>query len=440
MPTARARGLAIVAMLSLAILPGASQTPALRILSASPAGELTELFDAEQIRFVFSEPMVVPGNVPSGAAPPWIRFTPPMNGRFYWAGTDTLVLRPGFAAPLPYATRYTVRVDGSATSLAGRALGAPYELTFTTPAVRLLSAEWYRRNGRFDSPAVVALRFNQPVRPEDAAAHAHVALTPHAWTAHRLKAAARARWLRTDPAGLARFDAKVAAVRRVTSSADAVAVRVAGSWDEQRFPPAPSLVVLETSTPPPPEGWLTVTIDGAMPSPAGSETPRRALDGRQAGACVLRDRHELPGRVRCLRRSLDPLHPSCRAGRGATRVGGYRRHWRRQPSCGDSGPRRHQRDRRHGRARSALAGHRFRRSAAGHDLAPAVRREPHRPGRPDARLSMDRVPPVHVHVAVLDVDVRRNCLGSRGRAPGARARAQCRVAHAVDRTGHPGLE
>ena len=166
-----------------------------------------------------------------------------------------------------------MRVDGSATSLAGRALGAPYELTFTTPTVRLLSAEWYRRNDRFDSPAVIALRFNQPVRPEDVAAHARVAFTPHAWTAPRLPAAARARWRRADRAGLARFDAKVAAVRRVTSSTDAVAVRLAGSWDERQFPTAPTRVVLETITAPPPESWLTVTIDGAMPSLAGSETP-----------------------------------------------------------------------------------------------------------------------------------------------------------------------
>ncbi len=147
------------------------------------------------------------------------------------------------------------------------------ELTFTTPTVRLLSAEWYRPNDRFDGPAVIALRFNQPVRPEDVAAHVRVALTPHAWIAPALKASARARWRLADRAGLARFDAKVAAVRRVTSGTDAVAVRLAGSWDERQFPPAPTLVVLETTTAPPPESWLTVTIDGAMPSLAGRETP-----------------------------------------------------------------------------------------------------------------------------------------------------------------------
>ncbi len=230
---------------------------------------------------IFSEPMVALGSVPPGTPPPWIRITPAVAGSFFWSGTKTLIFSPDGSAPLPYATRFTVRVDGSAASVAGRALGAPYELTFTTPTVRLLSAEWYRQTGRFDSPAVIALRFNQPVRPDDVAAHAHVALTPHDWTAPPLKAAARARWRRTDRAGLALFDAKVTAVRGVTARSDAFGVRLARSWNEDRFPPTPTLVVLETIGAPPPEAWLTITIDATMPSPAGRQT-------RPAHAAIVR--------------------------------------------------------------------------------------------------------------------------------------------------------
>ena len=111
--------------------------------------------------------------------------------------------------PLPYATRFTVRVDAAATS-SPAALGAPYEFTFTTPTVRLLGAEWYRETGRFDSPAVIVLQFNQPVRPADVVAHARVALTPHGWTGRHCRLSARA-GRQTDPAGLARFDDKVGA-------------------------------------------------------------------------------------------------------------------------------------------------------------------------------------------------------------------------------------
>ncbi len=125
MSSARARRLAIVAMLSLVILPAASQTPSLRILSASPTGELGQLADAGQIRIIFSEPMVALGSVPPGTAPPWIRITPPVTGSFFWSGTKTLIFSPDGSAPLPYATRFTVRVDGSAASVAGRTLGDP---------------------------------------------------------------------------------------------------------------------------------------------------------------------------------------------------------------------------------------------------------------------------------------------------------------------------
>ena len=41
---------------------------------------------------------------------------------------------------------------------------------FTTPTVRLLQTNWYRRDGSIGSPMVVLLRFNQPVRAEDVAA------------------------------------------------------------------------------------------------------------------------------------------------------------------------------------------------------------------------------------------------------------------------------
>jgi alpha-2-macroglobulin len=271
MPKDRVGGMAIAAILTLAILPGASQTPALTILSASPTGELSQLADAGQIRVIFSEPMVALGSVTNGAAPPWIHITPAVTGSFFWSGTKTLIFSPNASVPLPYATRFSLHVDASATSNAGHTLGAPFDLTFTTPTVRLLSAEWYRQTARFDSPAVIALQFNQPVRPEDVAAHARVALAPHPWTPPVLLADARERWRQDDPQGLAGFDDKVAAVRRVTTMTDAVGVRVAASWNEVRFPRAPERVVLETTIAPPPEGRLEITIGDTMPSPGGPE-------------------------------------------------------------------------------------------------------------------------------------------------------------------------
>jgi alpha-2-macroglobulin len=266
------RSLATAGTLSLAILAGSAQAPALRIVSASPTGELDRLADADQIRIVFSEPMLAVGTVPTNAAPPWIRLTPAAPGAFYWSGTRTLIFSPDPATPLPFASVFTVRIDAAAASAAGRVLGRPYEFTFSTPTVRLLGVEWYRKSGRFDSPAVLVLRFNQPVRPADVLAHAQVRLEPHAWEAPQLSPRARDHLRQTDPSGLERFDDKVAAVRRVTSAADPVLVRLAESWDEDRFPRAPDRVVLETTTAPPPDGWLTIALDDRLPGAQGPLT------------------------------------------------------------------------------------------------------------------------------------------------------------------------
>jgi uncharacterized protein YfaS (alpha-2-macroglobulin family) len=268
----RASALALAAVLSLAVVSVSSQSVQLSIASAGPRGELAQLADAVDIRIVFSEPMIALGAAPSDSAPSWIHITPAIPGSFYWSGTKTLIFSPDAARPLPYATTFTVRVDASATSVSGRALGTPYRFAFTTPTVRLLSAQWYRRDERFDRPAVIVLHFNQRVRTEDVVAHGRVALEPHAWTAPALSAKARDLLQRTDPAGLGRFDAKVAAVRRVTSGSSSIGIRAAESWNEERFPAKPEQVVIETATAPPPDAWLRITLDANMPSPDGPQT------------------------------------------------------------------------------------------------------------------------------------------------------------------------
>ena len=95
----------------------------------------------------------------------------------------------------------------------------------------------------------------------------------HPWTAPSIDAAAREILSREDPAGLARFTDKVAATARVAASTAPVAIQAARAWDEKRFPAAPTLVVIETTTPPAPEAWLAVTLDDKLPSADGPETP-----------------------------------------------------------------------------------------------------------------------------------------------------------------------
>src|SRR5262249_38757572 len=81
----------------------------------------------------------------------------------------------------------------------------------------------------------------------------------------------RARLQATDPEGLRRFDAKVAATNQAAHSTARVPMRLALNWNRDRFGSDPTTVVLETVPPPPPASWLLVTVDGTIPSRDGPE-------------------------------------------------------------------------------------------------------------------------------------------------------------------------
>src|SRR5689334_748687 len=266
------RSSSILCALLLSVASLGSQEAPLTIIRADPVGLLSELDDADQIRIAFSEPMVAIGTVPDGRTPSWVHITPAWEGAFYWAGTRTLVFSPDAGKPFPYSTKFTVRIDASATSLAGRRLAAPYEMSFTTPTLRLEEVYGDRKTERFDSPVVITLSFNQPVRAEDVLAHTRVSLEPHDWNRPVLARSERSYWQGVDADGLARFDAKVAAVDRVASSSDQVEMRVASQQPEkEEGGDDPRRVTLETVSAPPPEAWLRVAIDGSMPGEQGAE-------------------------------------------------------------------------------------------------------------------------------------------------------------------------
>ena len=56
---------------------------ALRIVSAGPVGETATLAEANEIRVVFSEPMVVLGRIPQPVTAPFFRIDPAVKGTDY---------------------------------------------------------------------------------------------------------------------------------------------------------------------------------------------------------------------------------------------------------------------------------------------------------------------------------------------------------------------
>ncbi|HEX6972991.1 MAG TPA: Ig-like domain-containing protein, partial [Vicinamibacterales bacterium] len=252
----------------------ASRAPAaLTVVSTAPAGEIATLAEANEIRIVFSEPMVTLGRIPAVVRAPFFKIAPAVSGTFRWSGPTILIFTPDPKKPLPYATAYEVTIDTTATAVSGRTLARPVSFRFTTPTVKLLSTEWYRRGNNVANDIVVLLRFNQPVRSADVAAHAKAALEPHDWTAPSFSAEEQARLKAADPQALDRFAAKVAATRAVSQATTAVGLRPTTDWDKKRYPVSRDLVVLETTTAVQPESWVQLTVDGTVPSPAGAATP-----------------------------------------------------------------------------------------------------------------------------------------------------------------------
>ena len=260
----------IVCLLAAAVSLGA-QTPALTVLRAGPTGEIANRSEANEIRIVFSEPMVTLGRIPSPVVAPFVRIEPALPGTFRWSGTTILIFTPEAKTPLPFATEYRVTVDRTARAVSGRQMAAPYSFSFTTPTVRLLAVDHYRREGRFDRPEVFLLRFNQPVQPATVLKHLAARAQPHRWARPVLPPSVGS--ATSDPASLQRFNAKVAAADAAARSTAAFALQLTTDWDKERWPESPDLVVVETNVAPPPETWLRLTLGPQVPSTQGRGTP-----------------------------------------------------------------------------------------------------------------------------------------------------------------------
>src|SRR6185369_8025359 len=150
------------------------------------------------------------GRIPNPVTAPFVRISPAVQGTFRWSGTTVLIFTPDATRPLPYATTYQVTIAAGATAASGLKLANPVTFSFTTPTVRLLRTNWYRRGATVDGRMVLLLRFNQPVRAADVAASLSAALEPHPWQPPFFTAEEQARVTAIDPQALQRFEAKVA--------------------------------------------------------------------------------------------------------------------------------------------------------------------------------------------------------------------------------------
>jgi alpha-2-macroglobulin len=246
-----------VALLLLAAF-SAHAADKLTILKAGPVGELATLAEANEIRVVFSEPMVVVGKIPKVVVAPWFHVAPAVNGTFRWSGTTTLIFTPDPKTPLPFATKFDVTIDASAKAVSGNTLDKTTTFSFITPTIQLKSTAFYRKGGRFDAPIVIILRFNQPVEAQTIIEHLQLKTKSHEFKQPDTPAA-------TDPQSLAAFNAKVAKAAQAAASDGAPALSfVADDWDKVRYPPSDDQVVIETKPGIPPDTNIQLFLDSEL--------------------------------------------------------------------------------------------------------------------------------------------------------------------------------
>jgi alpha-2-macroglobulin len=232
----------------------------LTIVKAGPIGEVATLAEANEVRVVFSEPMVVVGKIPKILDVPWFHIEPLIKGTFRWSGTTTLIFTPDPKTALPFATKYDVAIDADAKAVSGKTLGKPYHFSFITPTIQLLRTDWYRKGGKYNGAIVIALWFNQPVDAETLGSHLQLRTVAHEFKTPDLPA--RERLMKLEPQQVAAFDAKVAKAQQAASSdGQPVLSFFPSEWDTKHFKPAPELVVVETKPGVPPDTNLQTFVD-----------------------------------------------------------------------------------------------------------------------------------------------------------------------------------
>lgn len=259
-----------------AISAAASAAEKLTVAQAGPEGEIAKIEEANEIHVMFSEPMVALGRIPDPVKAPFVHIEPAIKGTFRWSGTRLLIFTPDKSKPVPRCTTFHVSIDTTAVSLDGRPLDQPYAFAFTTPTVRVLEVDYYRTNDKATSPAILSIRFNQPVSPAKVSEHIKLSYGSYEWQAPTIADDAREALQHEDPNGYSDFQKKVDAVSRVISSGQSVSFKVATDWDRERFKPGDDLVVLETTGVPASGAHIVANLDPDLPGIEGSATPGKA--------------------------------------------------------------------------------------------------------------------------------------------------------------------
>ncbi|MEE4310999.1 MAG: Ig-like domain-containing protein, partial [candidate division KSB1 bacterium] len=136
----------------------------LQVVSVNPKGDLSGMWEANQISVTFNMP-VIPLEKQRDYRPDWFVITPAVEGDFQWIGTETISFRP--AESLDYATQYRVEIKSSLTAVGGSRLTNDYIWTFATPTPFIQYSYPHSGEESVDIKSHVSLFFNIPVFPSE---------------------------------------------------------------------------------------------------------------------------------------------------------------------------------------------------------------------------------------------------------------------------------
>lgn len=145
----------------------ASAAEELKILSATPQGNLNALDDGKAITLTFDRPVIALSGVEKDVREGPISMTPAVKGVYRWMGTSTLSFIPD--TPLAYATRYVVNVKAPITAVDGAVLAKPFNFSFVTPRPQVTEVYPYQEQTQVTLEQPIFLKFNQPIDPKKAA-------------------------------------------------------------------------------------------------------------------------------------------------------------------------------------------------------------------------------------------------------------------------------
>lgn len=143
----------------------------IQMISVSPKGSTISIDQSESIVVMFNKPITELQAVPEDKSQGLLFFDPPIDGRYRWLGTSTLVFTP--SDTLPFATDFVATIPAGITALDGSTLKNDYTWKFETPRPALITSipAPDEEQVRIDKP--VYLFFNQPIDSASAGKYLH---------------------------------------------------------------------------------------------------------------------------------------------------------------------------------------------------------------------------------------------------------------------------